>query len=70
MSTNILLLHSGAGERRRVEELAAAIVKLGAKAAVEDLASGQYDRILDAVALADTVIHWPAQTGGRDQPEF
>lgn len=63
MSANILLLHAGPGERRRVEELAAAIANLGSEVAVEDLASGQYDKILDAVARADTVIHWPAQSG-------
>ena len=62
MSTNILLLHAGDGERGRVKELAAAMVQLGSKVAVEDLDSGAYDRILDAVGEADTVIYWPAQS--------
>jgi hypothetical protein len=62
MSANILLLHCGNGERGRVEELAAAIVLLGSRVAVEDLDSGDYDRILDAVGEADTVIYWPAQS--------
>jgi len=64
MSTNILLIHAGDGQRGRVEELAAAMVQLGSKVAVEDLDSGAYDRILDAVAQADTVIFWPAHSGG------
>lgn len=62
MSTKILLLHSGEGERGRVEELAAAIVQLGSAATMEDLESGDYGRILDAVAEADTVIYWPAHS--------
>lgn len=62
MSATILLLHSGSGERGRVEELAAAMVQRGSRVAVEDLDSGDYDRILDAVGEADTVIYWPAQS--------
>ncbi|MCX7168962.1 MAG: hypothetical protein NTY41_01375 [Proteobacteria bacterium] len=60
---NILLLHAGDDERDRVEELSAAIGRLGSNVAVENLASGDYDRILDAVARADTVIYWPAESG-------
>ncbi|MFA6310489.1 MAG: hypothetical protein WCV99_15310 [Sterolibacterium sp.] len=62
MSTNILFLISGAGERDRVAGLAAAIINLGSKVAVEDLAGGDYDGILDAVERADTVIFWPANS--------
>ena len=62
MTTSILLLRSGDGERQRVEELAAAIVRLGSKVVVEDLEGGHYDRILDAVVQADTVIYWPGET--------
>lgn len=60
----MLLLHAGDGERGRVEELAAAMILLGSKVAVDDLDSGAYDRILDAVEQADTVIFWPAQSDG------
>lgn len=63
MSTSLLLLHSGDSERGRVEELAAAIGRLGSKVAVEDLAAGDYDRILDAVEQADTVAFWPGESG-------
>jgi len=62
VSATILLLHSGNGERGRIEEIAAAIVLLGSGVAVEDLDSGDYDRILDAVGKADTVIYWPTQS--------
>lgn len=63
MSKNILLLHSGDHERGRIAELAAAMVQLGSKVAVADLESGEYDRILDAVDKADTVVYWPTQSG-------
>lgn len=63
MSSSILLLRSGDDGRGRVEELAAAMVHLGSRVAVEDLESGDYDRILDAVVQADTVIYWPPQAG-------
>ena len=60
MSKSVLLLHSGDIERGRVVELAAAMDELGSKVTVADLASGDYDRILDAVVQADTVVFWPA----------
>ena len=63
MNGNLLILHSGDAERGRVEELAAAISRQGAKVAVADLACGEYDRILDAVERADTVVYWPAGAG-------
>jgi len=62
MSATILFLHSGNGERGQVDELAAAMVLLGSRVGVEDLDSGDYDRILDAVGEADTVIYWPTQS--------
>lgn len=63
MSTSVLFLCAGAGERARVEELAAAMGRQGSKVTVEDLADGDYDRILDAVERADTIVHWPAGSG-------
>ena len=60
MSTTILLLHAGNSERGRVDELAAALGEMGSTVVVEDLASGDYDQILDAVARADSVAFWPA----------
>jgi len=63
MSKSLLLLYSGDIERSRVSELAAAIGQLGSRVTVEDLASGDYDRILDAVVKADTppVAVWTRQ---------
>lgn len=60
MSASILLLHAGNSERTRVDELAATLGRLGSRVAVKDLAGGDYDQILDAVAAADTVAYWPA----------
>lgn len=60
MSASIVLLHAGNSERGRVDKLAAALSGLGSTVVVEDLASGDYDKILDAVAQADTVAFWPA----------
>lgn len=63
MSKSILLLHSGDSGRDAVEELATALGRQGSKVAVADLASGDYDRILDVVAAVDTVAFWPAGSG-------
>lgn len=63
MSTSLLLLHAGSSERARVDELAATLSRLGSRVAVEDLASGDYDRILDAVVQADTIAYWPKDKG-------
>ncbi len=60
MNQNILFLHAGESGRGRIDELAAAFAQLGTRVTVEDLSRCDYDRILDAVALADTVVHWPA----------
>lgn len=61
MSTSLLLLHAGNSERARIDELAATLSRLGSRVAVEDLASGDYDKILDALVQADTVVYWPAE---------
>lgn len=60
MSRSILLLHSGDSQRRQVADLAAAMAELGSKVVVEDLDRGDYERILDAVAQTEMVVHWPA----------
>lgn len=60
MKRSILLLHSGDSQRRQVVDLAAAIVELGSTVIMEDLDAGDYQRILDAVAQTDMVVHWPA----------
>lgn len=65
MSATIVLLHSGNGEPGRVAELAAALGRLGSTVTVEDLASGDYDKILDAVARADTVAFWPEASAAK-----
>ena len=59
MSTNLLLLHAGNSELGAVKDLAAALSAQYITVTVEDLEKGDYDRILDAVARADTVVHWP-----------
>ena len=61
MSASLLLLHAGNSERARVDELAAALGRLGSTVVVEDLARGDYDKVLDAAAKADTVVYWPTQ---------
>ena len=58
MNASVLFLH--AGDSERVAEMAAAVSALGVKVVVEVLATGAYDRILDAVAAADSVVCWPA----------
>lgn len=56
---NILVLYSSEEEPVLVTQLAGAISSKGSTAVIRKLCSGQYDNILDAVAIADTVIHWP-----------
>jgi len=56
---NILVLYSSNDEPIVVRQLAEAITRLGSTAVVCKMCAGQYDNILDAVAIADTVIHWP-----------
>lgn len=63
MSSSLLLLHAGNSERVRLDELAAMLNRLGSTVVVEDLASGDYDKILDAVVQADTVVYWPKDKG-------
>jgi len=64
MIARMLILLSGPDARHQVEELAASMARLVSSVAVEDLENGDYDRILDAVVEADTVICWPAGTEG------
>ncbi len=66
MNTNrhILVLYSGNDEPVVVTQLAEAITCLGSTAVVRNLCNGQYDNILDAVAIADTVIYWPPDNIG------
>lgn len=61
MSTkrHILVLYSSNDEPVVVRQLAEAITSLGSTAVVRKMGNGQYDKILDAVAIADTVIYWP-----------
>lgn len=67
-SKNILVLYSGNEEPADVTQLAQAITGLGSTAVVRKMGNGvgngEYDRILDAVAMADTVIYWPPDRKG------
>ncbi len=56
---HILVLYDGDGEPALVRQLAEAVARLGSTAAVLRMCSGRYEEILDAVAVADTVIYWP-----------
>ena len=59
MKRQILVLHADQDEPDFVRQLAESISRHGATAVVATLFGGQYDQILDAVAIADTVIYWP-----------
>jgi len=61
MNTNrhILVLYSSNDEPVFVRQLAESITRLGSTAIVRTMCNGQYDKILDAVAIADTVTYWP-----------
>lgn len=61
MSTNrnILVLYSGNDEPVVVRQLAESIARIGSTAVVRKMCYGQYDQVLDAVEIADTVICWP-----------
>jgi len=56
---NILVLYSDNEAPVVVSHLADAITRLGSIASVCKLCNSQYDQILDAVEIADTVIYWP-----------
>jgi hypothetical protein len=58
-SRQILILHPAEAEPVAVKQLAEAIAHAGATALVSSMHDGQYDRILDAVELADAVLYWP-----------
>ncbi len=61
MNTNrkILVLYSGNDEPVVVRQLADSIARLGSTAIIRKMGDGQYDQILDAVEIVDTVIYWP-----------
>jgi hypothetical protein len=56
---HVLVLYSSDDAPVVVTQLAEAITRLGSTAVVRKMCNGQYDKILDAVAIADTVIYWP-----------
>lgn len=61
MSANrqILILHPAKNDPADVTQLAESIARAGGTATVRSMHDGQYDLILDAVAVADTVLYWP-----------
>lgn len=61
MNTNrkILVLYSSNDEPVVVRQLADSITRLGSTAIIRKMGDGQYDQILDAVEIVDTVIYWP-----------
>jgi hypothetical protein len=62
MTTNrhILVLHDDDKQPDIVTALADSITRLGSTAVVLSMHDGNYERILDAVAIADTVLCWPS----------
>ena len=56
---HILVLYAGDDEPVVATQLAEAIARLGSTATVRKMCSGQYEKVLDAVAIADTVMYWP-----------
>ena len=58
-SRSILILYSESDEPDLVRQLAESITRLGSTAVVQRLCSGQYDKVLDALVIADTAIYWP-----------
>jgi len=57
-SQHILFLYPGNDEPAIVKQLADSIRHLGSTAVSRTMCDRQYDKILDAVAIADTVIYW------------
>jgi hypothetical protein len=57
-SRNILFLYSDNEAPVVVAQLAEAIARLGSNATVREMCKGQYDSILEAVEIADTVVYW------------
>lgn len=64
-SRQILVLYSSNDAPVVVTQLAEAITRRGSTAVVRRLCNGQYDDVLDAVAIADTVIYWPPDKNPR-----
>lgn len=63
MNKNILVLYTGADAPVLVTQLAEAIARHGSTAIMRQLGAGLYDQVLDAVAIADTVMYWPPEIG-------
>lgn len=61
-SKRILLLHAGDSGQGQLGGLAMALTHMGSSVTVKNLECGDYDHILDAVALADTVVYWPGES--------
>ena len=55
----ILVLYSSNDEPVVARQLADSITHLGSTAIIRKMGDGQYDQILDAVEIVDTVIYWP-----------
>jgi len=68
MSTDrqILILYSDVAEPLLVTQLAEAITVLGSTTIVRRLCDGQYENVLDAVAIVDNVIYWPPDIACSD----
>lgn len=61
MSKNILILYSDDDAPVLVTQLVGTIASHGSTAVVRELRAGLYDQVLDAVAVADTVMYWPPE---------
>lgn len=59
ISQHILVLYSSNDEPAVVRQLAESINRLGSTAVTRTMHDRQYGQILDAVAIADTVVYWP-----------
>jgi len=59
LSQHILVLYSSNDEPAVVRQLAESITRLGSTTVTRTMYDHQYDKILDAVEIADTVVYWP-----------
>lgn len=57
----ILVLYSSQEEPEAVKQLTKSIIRLGSTTQTQSMFDLQYDKVLDAVATADTVIYWPQE---------
>jgi len=58
-SQRILILYSSSDEPAAVRQLGESITRLGSTTFSRTLHDRHYEKILDAVAIADTVVCWP-----------